>query len=250
MTLSGLAFLALWNDVDSDVEADYERWHTLEHVPERVGIPGFLAGRRYRSDAAGQPRYFTLYEVSDTGVFDSAAYRDVIEHPTSWSAVMRPRLRNVARATCETVSSTGALADDASTQCAAIACARFTCTTADGPHVDALLAACASLPGVRAAHLGQTRDSVPQAFQQWTRRDAPSHVVLLEGADENTLRDAQAALAAAIGTHGHAREPAIIDTFTQVFRIAHAQVDASLRRDAARAPSPASFPFDATSGHP
>jgi hypothetical protein len=246
MTLCGRAFLALWNDIDPDVEADYERWHTLEHVPERVGIPGFLAGRRYRSDAAGQTRYFTLYVVNDTAVFDSAAYGDVIEHPTPWSATMRPRLRNVAREICETVASnTGAAADNAK-ETAALACARFTCRADAAPEVDALLTACASVAGVRAVHLGKTRESVPPAFQQWAQREAPSHVLLIEGADESTLRHAQAEIVAAIDTHGHTREPATFDAYTLAFRIAHAQVDASLRR----VTSPLPNPFDATSGRP
>ena len=25
----------------------YRQWHNAEHIPERVGIPGFLLGRRY-----------------------------------------------------------------------------------------------------------------------------------------------------------------------------------------------------------
>ena len=41
MTLKGTGFLALWNDFDPEREAEYECWHTFEHVPERVGIPGF-----------------------------------------------------------------------------------------------------------------------------------------------------------------------------------------------------------------
>lgn len=238
MPLSSTAFLALWNDVDADVEAEYERWHTDEHVPERVGIPGFLAGRRYRSDAADQPRYFTLYDVNDAGVFDSAAYRDVIEHPTPWSATMRPRLRSVVRATCETVSSTNGEAG-----AAAIACARFSCATHVAPDAAALADACLRVAGVRALHLGRALDSVPQAFQQWSQRAAPSHVLLIEGDDEGSLRASFAALEAAIEAHGHASEAATLDAYTLAFQIAHAQVDDALRRT--RAP----LSIDANPGH-
>ncbi|WP_321815223.1 MULTISPECIES: DUF4286 family protein [unclassified Paraburkholderia] len=245
MALFGCAFLALWNDVDADVEAQYERWHTHEHVPERVGIPGFLAGRRYRSDAAGQPRYFTLYEVTDAAVFDSAAYRDVIDRPTPWSAEMRPRLRNVVRATCATmasvssVSSVGGVVQDG----AALACARFSSAPDAQPAAEALLAACAALAGVRSVRLGNALDSVPQAFQQWSKNAAPTHVLLIEGDDETALRAAHSAISAAIATHGHASEAAIIDTYTLAFQIAHAEVDDALRR--AQPP----LTFDAHSGH-
>ncbi|WP_321845345.1 DUF4286 family protein [Paraburkholderia bannensis] len=242
MPLSSTAFLALWNDVDPDVEAEYDRWHTVEHVPERVGIRGFLAGRRYRSDAADQPRYFTLYEVKDTAVFDSAAYRDVIEHPTPWSATMRPRLRNVVRATCETISSmSGAAAT------AAIACARFSCAPDTPLDAAALTNACLRIAGVRAVHLGRALDSVPQAFQQWSQRAAPSHVLLLEGDDEVSLRASfgalEAALEAAIEAHGHASEAATLDAYTLAFQVAHAEVDDTLRRTSAP------LSIDAHSGH-
>lgn len=44
------AFLALWNGVSSeDARAEYEHWHTFEHVPERTALPGFLDAERYRS---------------------------------------------------------------------------------------------------------------------------------------------------------------------------------------------------------
>ncbi|WP_322047238.1 DUF4286 family protein [Paraburkholderia sp. J67] len=248
MALSGSAFLALWNDVDADVEADYERWHTIEHVPERVGIPGFLAGRRYRSDgadAASQARYFTLYEVWDASVFESAAYRDVIDHPTPWSATMRPRLRNVMRATCEAAGSlAGQGAHSVVGDANAIACARFFCAPHAAPQIQPLLNACASLTGIRAVYLGATHDSVPQAFQQWSKGAAPSHVLLIEGDDEAVLRAARADIARAIATHAPSSEPATIDIYTLAFRIEHAQVDDSLRR-AASAP----FSIDAHSEH-
>ena len=47
MPITMHAFLAIWSNVRSDLASDWYRWHTEEHMPERVGIPGFLAGRRY-----------------------------------------------------------------------------------------------------------------------------------------------------------------------------------------------------------
>ena len=46
------AFLALWNDVASGREAEYERWHTFEHVPERVAVPGMRGARAIEHIAA------------------------------------------------------------------------------------------------------------------------------------------------------------------------------------------------------
>lgn len=93
----GSAFLALWNGIDhGEVRAEYEAWHTFEHVPERVGLPGFVYGRRY----AGEDGYFTLYGLQSLAALDSPAYADVIANPTPWSERMRPRLSAFVRRPC------------------------------------------------------------------------------------------------------------------------------------------------------
>ena len=47
MALKGRAFMAVWHDIASTREAEYNTWHTRQHMPERLGVPGFLVGRRY-----------------------------------------------------------------------------------------------------------------------------------------------------------------------------------------------------------
>ena len=47
MPLRGSAFLAIWHDIEAHGEVEYDDWHTREHMPERVEIPGFEAGRRW-----------------------------------------------------------------------------------------------------------------------------------------------------------------------------------------------------------
>jgi hypothetical protein len=93
----GSAFLALWNGIDrTGSRAEYEAWHAFEHVPERVGLPGFAYGRRY----AGEDGYFTLYGLQSLAALDSPAYADVIANPTPWSERMRPRLSAFVRRPC------------------------------------------------------------------------------------------------------------------------------------------------------
>ena len=94
------AVLALWNGVDQHRAAEYERWHTLEHVPQRVGVPGFLAGTRYASAGTGPTVYFTLYELASLHCLESQAYRDLVSAPTPWSAAMRPALQGFVRKPC------------------------------------------------------------------------------------------------------------------------------------------------------
>jgi hypothetical protein len=49
MPLRGKGAIAIWNGLAADGEDDFYRWHNTEHMPERVGVPGFLRGRRYLS---------------------------------------------------------------------------------------------------------------------------------------------------------------------------------------------------------
>lgn len=107
MAMKGSAFLALWNDVDPARDAEYNCWHTFEHVPERVGIKGFLAGRRYIARERADDRYFTLYELEGLGALAGPDYADVVDHPTEWSRSMRPSLRNFQRSPCTTLWTLG-----------------------------------------------------------------------------------------------------------------------------------------------
>ena len=107
MSLMGSACLAIWNDVEPAREAEYELWHTREHVPERCGVPGILAGRRYVAAESAHHRYFTLYDLRDLEVLASPPYRDLVQAPTPWSAAMRPAFRNFLREPCEVLAAAG-----------------------------------------------------------------------------------------------------------------------------------------------
>jgi len=102
------AFLAIWHDIDPAMEPEWHRWHTYEHMPERVGIPGFLAGRRYMSADAPEHRCFTLYEGADLSVFNSPAYLERLNAPTEWTRKMAPAFRNFTRGACRRLASAGA----------------------------------------------------------------------------------------------------------------------------------------------
>lgn len=99
------AFLALWNRISSTaLQPEYEMWHTFEHVPERVGLPGFREARRYRSLESPNhtPLYFTCYWLDTIDALNGPQYRDMFSHPTAWSARMRSELRDFFRLPCVT----------------------------------------------------------------------------------------------------------------------------------------------------
>jgi hypothetical protein len=107
MPLRGQGFLVIWHDIRTESEPDYHRWHTREHMPERLSIPGFLRGRRGVDWALEKYRYFTLYEGADTGVFGSPAYLQRLNNPTLWSNKLQPAFYNFVRSACDTIVSVG-----------------------------------------------------------------------------------------------------------------------------------------------
>ena len=106
MAFLGTGILAIWNDVAPGGEAEFNHWHTREHVPERVGIPGFLRGRRYEA-LAGSPRYFTLYETESVATLGGTAYLERLNNPTAWTRRALPLFRNTRRTACRVTLSLG-----------------------------------------------------------------------------------------------------------------------------------------------
>ncbi len=106
MGFLGKAILAFWADVDASGEADYNDWHTREHMPERCGVPGFLRGRRYVAVAAA-PKYFMMYETETLETLASPAYVERLNNPTPWTRKSLAIFRNSNRPACRTVASMG-----------------------------------------------------------------------------------------------------------------------------------------------
>lgn len=106
MSLLGHAILAFWADVEPAGEADYNDWHTREHMPERCGVPGFLRGRRYVAVAAA-PKYFMMYETDTLETLAGAHYVERLNNPTPWTRKSLALFRNSNRTACRTTLSIG-----------------------------------------------------------------------------------------------------------------------------------------------
>ena len=102
----GRAAVAMWWDVPPEVRAQWEDWHSHEHMPERLAIPGFLRGTRWVAHS-GEPSYFVLYETRDLKTMTSGAYLDRLDNPTPWSRKMMPHHRNMVRSLCRVRASFG-----------------------------------------------------------------------------------------------------------------------------------------------
>ena len=80
MSLLGKGVVAIWHEVQPAARADFFEWHNREHMLERVGIPGFLRGRRY-SALTGEPEICTLYETESVEVLTGPHYMARLENP-------------------------------------------------------------------------------------------------------------------------------------------------------------------------
>ena len=92
----GKAAIVMWWDVAPEMRAEWEDWHTSEHMPERLAIPGFLRGTRWVRDSS----YFVLYEVESLATLTAGAYLERLNNPTPWSQKMMPHHRNMVRSLC------------------------------------------------------------------------------------------------------------------------------------------------------
>jgi len=107
--------LALWNDCAPDGEAEYERWYMAQHLPERIGVPGFRFGRRYRR-IEGDRKYFSFYETDTPDVLWSERYLERLANPTDWTQRVMLDFQNTIRTVCrKAVSIGGALGGHAVT---------------------------------------------------------------------------------------------------------------------------------------
>ena len=62
MSLLGKAAVAMWWKVSAEQRSEFGDWHSHEHFPERMSIPGFRRGSRWTSTLEAEG-FFVLYEL-------------------------------------------------------------------------------------------------------------------------------------------------------------------------------------------
>ena len=208
MGLKGSAFLAIWHDIADGQHGEYIEWHTREHMPERLSVPGFRTGKRLHAPQAARYVFGTIYAGDDLEVFRSPSYLARLNNPTPWTAAVAPSFQNFLRVACERVASAGT-GDGGS-----IATIRFDFAH---PQAEAALRQAAqslvdlilTLPGVCCVHLGIARNEVSGVRTRETElRSAMAEkgfdtVILVEGSQRAGLEAARAEierLAIATGT--------------------------------------------------
>ena len=93
-------------------EDEFNDWYDLEHIPERLRVPGFLACQRWLD--AHNPRIsVATYELDTIDVLNSAAYNAAGNHAgggknlSVWSKRVTQRVKTVMRFEGEQISSVG-----------------------------------------------------------------------------------------------------------------------------------------------
>jgi hypothetical protein len=182
--------LAIWNGIAADAEDDFVGWHVREHIPERVGLPGFLRGRRYVA-VDGFPKYFNFYETEAADVLTSPAYLARLDAPTEWTRKVVAHFNDTSRTICDVIWTFGngeggvveAIVLDTEDEPSAFA----------GRLKQAASAAFAANSGLVGLHLlrghvdGSRRDTAEARLRSGPDRVAP-WVLLVEASNEEALR--------------------------------------------------------------
>jgi hypothetical protein len=152
--------LAIFNDVAAGRDAEFDEWFQGEHLIERLGVPGFLFGRRHKA-ISGSAAYSNFYLVESPAVLTSKAYLERLDNPTPMTKkIMSEVFRNMNRTLCHRAARFGAFRG------AYVVTARFN----EQPDVDALTKQAEAL----------VRDTSIVACEVWTAVDPAGQPVSME----------------------------------------------------------------------
>lgn len=193
--LAGTGLVVIWNGIRDDKREDFMEWHPRQHMVERLGIPGFLRGRRLIA-LAGEPEFLTVYELRAPEVLLSDAYRQRLGAPTAWSAATLPAFTDNTRGACRILHTQGYAMGGA------MLTLRF---TAQAGCDDRLIAAVcdeamtrfAGRPRITGAHFARNDMALTggnAGNQRGRVIHVPDLVVLIEGSDADAVAAAGQAL--------------------------------------------------------
>lgn len=228
MPLLGPAALAMWWDMAPALRQEFEDWHSHEHFPERLAIPGFLRASRWASVENDQG-FFVLYELASYETLTSPAYRARLNDPTPRSLKMMPEHRNMVRSQTRVLESEGTLLGGV------LATLRLAPQPGRDDDLRAalrpVLTGLPALPVVAGAHLLRTdTPAAAQTAEQRLRggRDAAADwILLVTGFERAPLQDRTAELFSATRMQ---RAGAELSMHRAWFRLSHSTTAADYRR--------------------
>lgn len=220
MTLLGRAAIAMWWEIAPERRAEFEHWHSHEHLPERLAIAGFRRGSRWAA-ADGGPGVFVLYELDDHATLSSPQYLERLNRPTPWSTQLMPHHRNMVRSQCRVAATVGA------------GLSRLMLTVRLSPRADAsvrlreflvgLAATIAASAGTTAAHLLHTdAPDIALTTEQQIRggRDPSADWIFLAGGYD--LAALEALAGSALSEDELSRQGAAVGSQAGIYLLSHA----------------------------
>jgi hypothetical protein len=96
MPLHGKGMLAVFNEVKTSDERDFNEWYNREHIDERVNLPGFHRARRYIA-VRGTPKYLATYECDSVEDLAAPGYLHLLANQTPWTQAVMARFTRFNR---------------------------------------------------------------------------------------------------------------------------------------------------------
>lgn len=85
-------FLLVMMQPPPALEEEFNAWYDMEHVPERLAVPGFLSALRFVC-LDGHPRYLAMYDLDAREVLDSGPYLAVsVDRFSPWTRRVTARV--------------------------------------------------------------------------------------------------------------------------------------------------------------
>lgn len=201
MSLTGTGVVAIWHNLLPEFRAEFYEWHNREHMPERLAVPGFRRGRRYRA-IEGEPEFFNLYETDHPGILSSPEYLARLNSPTAWTKRVLPGFRDVSRSLCRVAGSVGV------GQGGVMLTRRFDVAAEEQTAVatrltEHVLSEIAGRPGITGVHLCLADEAASgirtvEAAARVVPTLVPTWIVLIEGVSAPHAKSADERLATAL----------------------------------------------------
>src|SRR5438270_89431 len=99
-TESGTGLLVVWTDIAPEAEAEFNEWYNNEHIPQLLGVKGFLSGKRYQA-VDGKPRYLAVYEMREDSIPKTPEWDKARNYGRT--AQIRPGLRDLQAVTARRI---------------------------------------------------------------------------------------------------------------------------------------------------
>jgi hypothetical protein len=197
MTIGSPAVLLVQNDVVPGREAGFDAWYLADHMPDRVGVPGFRRARRWHA-VSGGPRDLSLYELDGTAVMTSAPYLARLAAPTEGTRRFMDAFVGMLRSVCIVEQASG-FADGGWAALLPVVPGGG----AEGPDLGSVLDACRPEPesGVVASALLRCDDEVSRSdsVESRLRAGADGRIAAAIWIEAVSAAQAEAALHAARG---------------------------------------------------